>query len=78
MANIGELVEKLAIANIKLFQVCDQKADMARNPADFSKEEMASVMAKDIELCKERARLKNEINRAFDSSIAIEVKDYGT
>ena len=81
---IGELIEKLAIANIKLFKVCDDKAKIATNPADFSKTEIVEVIKKDIELCRQRARLKNAIDDALNRSIMEgelsvieEVKQYG-
>lgn len=82
---IGELIEKLSIANTKLFTICDKKADMAKNPDDYSKQEMADVMRKDIELCKQRASLKNAIDAAINQAIikggvsaVSEVKDYGS
>ena len=82
---IGELIEKLAIANIKLFTVCDKKADMAASPSDFSKQEMAEVMRADIELCKQRGSLKKQIDKAIndaiikgEASVIDEVKSYGS
>lgn len=81
---IGELIEKLCIANIKLFQVCNDKANMANNPGDFSKTEMVEIMRKDINLCKLRAQLKNAIDSAVSQSImngeistVQEIKQYG-
>lgn len=74
--NPGELFEKLAIANIKLFNICDDKARAAENPGDFDKSQLIEIMRKDIELCKERARLKNEINKLFGQDTE-EVKSYG-
>lgn len=81
---IGELIEKLCIANIKLFKVCDDKAKIADNPADFSKTEIVEVMRKDINLCKQRAQLKNAIDRTVahsimkgELSVIEEVKQYG-
>lgn len=75
--NLGELVEKLAIANIKLFQLCDKKADAAKNPANYTKQELVDLCANDIALCKERARLKNAINKVAGVDIAEEIKGYG-
>lgn len=82
---IGELIEKLCIANIKLFETCNQKANMAKSPNDFTKKQMAQVMKKDIELCKQRAMLKtaidNELNRSIVSggtTVIDEVKNYGS
>jgi hypothetical protein len=81
---MGELVEKLSIANMKLFKVCDKKADIARNPGDFSKSEIVDVIRRDIELCKQRASLKNQIDKTLNqaimdgkASVVDEVKSYG-
>ena len=81
---IGELIEKLSIANIKLFKVCDDKAKIATNPGDFSKAEIVEVVRKDIQLCQQRAKLKNAIDVALNDSImkgelsvVEEVKQYG-
>lgn len=82
---IGELIEKLCIANIKLFMICDKKADMAKNPAAFSKEDVIETVRRDVELCKQRAYLKNQIDKAVNEAImhgktAVldEVKSYGS
>lgn len=76
LPSMGELVEKLAIANLKLFEVCSQKDELASGI--LSPEESVSLAKKDIELCRERAKLKSEINRAFYGRSAIEeVKNYG-
>ncbi len=77
MSSLGELVEKLTIANIKLYNLCDRKALAANNPGDFSKEELAAIMRKDIELCKERALLKNAINKVAGIPSTEEIKSYG-
>lgn len=74
--SLGELVEKLCIANIKLYNLCDLKAEMAKNPSSYTKEELACVMEQDIMLCKERARLKNEINKIAGLDVE-EIKNYG-
>jgi len=74
--NIGELIEKLAIANIKLFNLCDLKAAMAKNPDSYTKQEMAEVFNKDVTLCNQRGALKNKINKFFGVQEA-EVKSYG-
>ena len=60
--NLGELIEKLCIANIKLYNICDLQVAMSKNPADYTKEEIVQAMEKDIILCRERAQLKNTIN----------------
>lgn len=76
MNNIGELIEKLCIANIKLYMLCDKKVDMAADPLKYSKEEIAALLSKDIALCKERASLKSEINKILGAG-GEEVKMYG-
>lgn len=70
--NIGELFEKLAIANIKLFEVCDQKT----RAASMTQEELQEMARKDVALCRERAALKTKINKllGFDHT---EIKSYG-
>lgn len=84
MTNLGELIEKLCIANIKLYEVCNKKANAAAHPEDYTKKEMAEIMAADIELCKQRGTYKSEINRLIDqavrsgeSDVLREVKKYG-
>lgn len=74
--NLGELVEKLAIANIKLYNLCDLKTDMSKNPADYTKEQLVTLMEQDIKLCKERAKLKNAINKTVGLD-GDEIKRYG-
>lgn len=81
---IGQLIEELCIANIKLFNVCDTKAAIAAKPADFSKKDCVENARRDIELCKRRAQLKNAIDRAIndaiiagETSVIDEVKQYG-
>lgn len=76
MDNIGELIDKLCICNNKLFEICNKKADAAKNPANYTKEELVGIVAKDIALCRERAGLKNEINKFFGVG-SNEVKNYG-
>jgi len=79
MSGLGELIEKLCIANIKLYNVCNEKADMATNPSNYSKEEMARVMQKDIELCKQRGSIKSKIDKILMGENAIEeIKKYGS
>jgi len=72
MSNIGELIEKLAIANIKLYEVCDLKAKADTMTA----EQLREMARKDVALCQERARLKNELNRLLGGT-GDEVKSYG-
>ena len=79
MSGLGEMIEKLCIANIKLFNVCDEKADMAKNPGEYTKADMARVMSQDIELCKQRGKLKSAIDKLLMGSDAIEeIKNYGS
>jgi hypothetical protein len=70
--NIAELIDKLCICNNKLFEVCNLKA----NCDSMTKEELVKLCKKDIALCRERAALKNEINKAFGHTVE-EVKNYG-
>ncbi len=81
---IGQLIEELCIANIKLFNVCDTKAAIAANPGDYTKKDCVENARQDIALCKRRAQLKNAIDRAIsdaiisrDTSVIDEVKQYG-
>lgn len=74
--NLGEMVEKLCIANIKLYNLCDLKTDMSKNPADYTKEQLVTLMEQDIQLCKERAKLKNIINKSVGIE-GEEIKRYG-
>ncbi len=74
--NLGEAVEKLCIANIKLYNLCDLKASMASSPGDYTKEQLVRVMEQDIKLCEERARLKNAINKTVGIE-SEEIKRYG-
>ena len=81
---ISELIDRLSITNIKLFKVCDDKAKIAANPSAFSKDEVVEVVRKDIQLCKQRAKLKNAIDTALNetimsggTSVTEEVKQYG-
>lgn len=71
------MIDALCIVNNKLFSLCDKKAEMAKRPADFSKEDFVNLAARDIELCKTRAGLKNSINSFFGQK-TVEVKEYGS
>lgn len=82
--SIGQLIEDLCIANVKLYEICDMKKDIADNPENYTKRQMADVMAKDIQLCQRRAQLKTSIDRTLESAIidgrldvVDEVKSYG-
>lgn len=74
MDNVADLIDKLSIVNVKLFFVCDKKA----NPDSLSKEELVKLMKQDVSLCAERSRLKNEINKLLGSKVPEEVKNYGS
>lgn len=81
---MGRLIEDLITATLKLYNLCNEKALAAKNPADFTKEEMAAIMGRDIELCKQRASLKKQIEFTLDAAIkkgsldiVDEVKNYG-
>lgn len=82
---IGQLIEELCIANIKLFNCCNTKAEIVRNPGDFSKKDCVENARRDIELCKRRAQLKSAIDKALrnaiisgDALVIEEVKQYGS
>lgn len=82
---IGQLIEDLAIANIKLYMLCDMKADVAANPDNYSKEAIVKMNAQDIALCKRRAQLKSRIDSALSQAIikgemgvVEEIKRYGS
>lgn len=81
---IGQLIEELCIANIKLFNACDMKAAIAAKPAEFTKKDCVENARRDIELCKRRAQLKTAIDKALndailsgDTCVIDEVKQYG-
>jgi ATP-dependent Clp protease ATP-binding subunit ClpA len=61
---VGELIEMLVVANCKLYEVCQQKA----NPDLPSEAELKDLVRKDVELCRQRSRLRAEINRRLGSS----------
>ncbi len=70
---IGELIERLMIANMKLWAVCDKKA----NAANMSQEDLRVLVADDLNLCKSRAAIRAEINRRLGSASGETVKHYG-
>jgi hypothetical protein len=76
-ANVAELIEKLVTATIKLYKTCDAKALCAADPDKFTKEQIVQILNNDIELCRERANLKNAINKALGVGVTNEIKDYG-
>jgi len=82
---IGQLIEELCVANIKLFFLCNMKADVNKDPGKFSKGDLVKMNKQDIGLCKKRAQLKSRIDRELSSSIiegrmdvVEEIKKYGS
>lgn len=71
--DIADLIDKLTICNAKLYDVCSKKA----NCQDMTREELVALCQKDIALCAERSRLKNDINKFFGVKQPGEVKTYG-
>lgn len=81
---IGQLIEELCIANIKLFNCCNMKVEITTRPENFTKKEMVENAQSDISLCKRRAQLKTAIDNALNSAILSggmevidEIKQYG-
>jgi hypothetical protein len=81
--DIGDLIEKLVTATVRLYMLCDRKAELAKPKTSMTLQESASrveemrkLMADDIELCKTRAQLRGEINRALGGA-GDSVKLYG-
>ena len=81
---IGQLIEDLCIANIKLYMVCQKKFEANANPGGFTKKKLLAIMEQDINLCRRRAQLKSAIDQAINRSIiegevntVEEVKRYG-
>ncbi len=72
---IGELIERLCIANMKLWAVCDKKA----NAANMSQEDLRVLVADDLNLCKSRAAIRAEINKRLGGIVSGEsVKSYAS
>ncbi len=69
---IGELIERLCIANMKLWAVCDKKA----NAANMTQEDLRVLVADDLNLCKSRAAIRAEINRRLGTTSGETVKHY--
>lgn len=76
MDGIGELIEKLCIANLKLWAVCDQKAAFV-GAGEENAEKLRDLMKKDLDLCKLRAELRKEINARLGGPQGDNVKCYG-
>lgn len=80
---MAELIERLVVANIKLYHVCDQKAGIAKNgyvgSSPMDAQYMTSVAQADIALCRSRAAIRAELNQRLGCPVAGEsVKAYGT
>jgi hypothetical protein len=61
---IAELIESLVVANSKLYEICGKKAF-----ADTMTEaELKELVSQDLELCRQRSRLRAEINRRLGSA----------
>lgn len=74
--NIAEDIARLAIAECKLYHVCEKKALVASGKLNLTKEELEDLMRQDIDLCRQRGELKNSINKALGQNIQ-EIKRYG-
>lgn len=74
--NTAEDIERLVTSTIKLYNVCEKKAQVANGTLNLSKEELEELMRQDIELCKMRGALKNAINKALGQT-SQEIKRYG-
>jgi hypothetical protein len=77
VTNIAELIDKLSIVNTKLFAVCEKKALAERTPGMLNRDELQQLVVQDVQLCRERSALKNQINKFFGVDVAEEVKRYG-
>lgn len=82
---IGQLIEELIVANVKLYMACEKKFAIAADPGKFSKKEIVENARQDVELCRRRAQLKNKIDAALRQAIMSgevesieEVKRYGS
>ncbi len=76
MVNTAEDIARLAIAECKLYHVCEKKALVADGKLNLSKEALEDLMRQDIDLCRQRGELKNAINKALGQQ-AQETKRYG-
>lgn len=67
----ADLIEKLIVANIKLYLVKD-----AQQRALKEGDPLRDLVQKDLDLCRLRGQLKNALNQALGSHTA-DVKMYG-
>ena len=81
---IGQLIEELCVANIKLYMVCEKKINAVKNPGNYTKKDLLEIQEQDIALCRRRAQLKSKIDQAIARAIIEgeadtieEVKRYG-
>ena len=79
--DFGDIVERLAVANIKLYMVCEEKERLSKmkpsskEEASRLSEKMRIAMEQDVALCRLRGRLKNMLNQAVGGPF--DVKNYG-
>ncbi len=76
---IAELLERLVIANLKLFAVCEEKKrlvglEQSGQPVD--QHELLDNIKKDLDLCRSRAAIRAEINKRLGSFSGEVVKTY--
>jgi len=75
---LGEVIEKLVTSVNKLYSLCNDKVNAINNPDKWSKEKLLELLKNDVELCKQRAALKNQIDRmVLGANAAQEIKSYG-
>lgn len=76
---LAELIERLVIDNIKLYMVCERKAQLLKDPfVKDQAEKLAENMAQDVALCKARALIRKELNERLGQPASGEsVKNYG-
>ncbi len=71
---VAELIERLVVANLKLWAVCEAKA----KAAGMGVEELRELVEKDLALCKSRAAIRAELNwRLGQEASGESLKMYG-
>ncbi len=76
---IAELIERLVIANLKLFAVCEEKkrlVDLEQSGQPVDQHELLDNIRKDLDLCRSRAAIRAEINKRLGSFSGEVVKTY--
>lgn len=61
---VAELIEGLIVANAKLYELCSKKS----RAAEMTEAELRELVSQDLELCRQRSRLRAEINRRLGSA----------